>query len=167
MKIINLCFACMLAVASLAQTTLPEAVVESIQNRIDFGMNPSIAIGILDEDGMHYFNYGVTKAGGTAVDEHTIYEIGSITKTFTAILLADATLKDLVAYPACAMPRPPRTRMRSWRIRTTGWCAGVSSIPLPVRTIWSTIASSRQRQRSRTTPRVFRLPIGPETVEEA
>jgi CubicO group peptidase (beta-lactamase class C family) len=97
MKIINLCFACMLAVTSLAQTTLPEAVVESIQSRIDLGMNPSIAIGVLDDSGVHYYNFGLTKAGGKTVDEHTIYEIGSITKTFTGILLADATLNGLVA----------------------------------------------------------------------
>jgi serine-type D-Ala-D-Ala carboxypeptidase/endopeptidase len=68
--------------------TLPKEVVESIEKRIQLGLNPSIVVGIVDKDGTHFFNFGKKSANGSAVDEHTIYEIGSITKTFTAILLA-------------------------------------------------------------------------------
>lgn len=71
-----------------AQITLPPEVIESIQARIDNGHSPSIAVGIIDADGPHYFLFGNKIADGDPVDEHTIYEIGSISKTFTAILLA-------------------------------------------------------------------------------
>jgi serine-type D-Ala-D-Ala carboxypeptidase/endopeptidase len=71
-----------------SNTTLPKEVVKSIEKRIELGLNPSIVIGIVDKDGMHFFNFGKKSASDSAADEHTIYEIGSITKTFTAILLA-------------------------------------------------------------------------------
>ena len=82
--------------------TLPDDVVKSIEKRIEQAVNPSIVIGIIDKDGIHYFNYGKKSANGTAADEHTIYEIGSITKVFTAILLVqvanDPALDMGVAY---------------------------------------------------------------------
>jgi D-alanyl-D-alanine-carboxypeptidase/D-alanyl-D-alanine-endopeptidase len=68
--------------------TLPDDVVKSIEKRIEHVVNPSIVIGIIDKEGPHYFNFGKKSANGSATDEHTIYEIGSITKVFTAILLA-------------------------------------------------------------------------------
>jgi serine-type D-Ala-D-Ala carboxypeptidase/endopeptidase len=71
-----------------SNATLPKHVVKSIEKRIEYGLNPSIVIGIVDKDGMHYFNFGKKSANGSAADEHTIYEIASITKIFTAILLA-------------------------------------------------------------------------------
>ncbi len=76
---------------------LPKNVVESIKKRIESGNNPSIAIGIIDEKGARYFNFGKMRKDGQAVDEHTIYEIGSITKVFTAILLAQQIIKGTVS----------------------------------------------------------------------
>lgn len=50
-----------------------------------------IAIGILNNDQTTFYGYGETKKGnGQLPDEHTIFEIGSITKTFTGTLLACA-----------------------------------------------------------------------------
>ncbi len=67
---------------------LPEDVVQNIEKRVQQGSNPSIAVGIVDKNGTHYYNFGTTKGNGQLVNEHTIYEIGSISKVFTAILLA-------------------------------------------------------------------------------
>ena len=67
---------------------LPPKVVESIQARVDNGLNPSIIVGIIDKKGPRVYSFGKTSLTGTPVDEHTIYEIGSISKVFTAILLA-------------------------------------------------------------------------------
>ncbi len=72
--------------------TFPEDVKESIEKRIENETNPSIAIGIIDANGTKYFNFGKTRADGMLVNEHTIYEIGSISKVFTAILLAQQVL---------------------------------------------------------------------------
>ena len=57
----------------------------SIQERVDNGYAPSIAVGVLDSNGVHFYNYGKTKN----VNEKTIYEIGSISKVFTSLLLAE------------------------------------------------------------------------------
>jgi CubicO group peptidase (beta-lactamase class C family) len=72
---------------------LPPTVVKYIHERIAAGLNPSIAVGIITKDGPQYFSFGKKKWKGKKVNEHTIYEIGSITKVFTAILLADMHLK--------------------------------------------------------------------------
>lgn len=68
---------------------LSKELVNNIEQRIANEVNPSIAIGIIDENGTRYYSFGTKTLGGEAVDEHTIYEIGSISKTFTAILLAN------------------------------------------------------------------------------
>ena len=67
---------------------LPPETVQSIQSRVDKGTNPSIVVGIIDKNGPRYYLFGKTSFTGTPVNEHTIYEIGSISKVFTAILLA-------------------------------------------------------------------------------
>jgi D-alanyl-D-alanine-carboxypeptidase/D-alanyl-D-alanine-endopeptidase len=71
---------------------LPDDVVNSIEKRIEFGLNPSIVVGIIDKDGPHYFNFGKKSDNGTEANEHTIYEIGSITKVFTATLLSQQVI---------------------------------------------------------------------------
>jgi serine-type D-Ala-D-Ala carboxypeptidase/endopeptidase len=71
-----------------AESDLPVKVVESINARIENGSNQSIVVGIVDEDGERFYSFGKTNLTGDPVHEHTIYEIGSISKVFTAILLA-------------------------------------------------------------------------------
>jgi D-alanyl-D-alanine-carboxypeptidase/D-alanyl-D-alanine-endopeptidase len=89
MKKTTLCFALGLLVnLCIAQQALPEDIVQSIEQRIDYGHTPSIVVGIIDKDGPRYYAFGNKTSGGEPVDEHSIYEIGSISKTFTGILLA-------------------------------------------------------------------------------
>lgn len=71
-----------------AQKKLPDDVTESIKKRIEYSHSPSYVVGIIDKDGPQYYAFGTKTIGGKPVNEHTIYEIGSISKTFTAILLA-------------------------------------------------------------------------------
>ena len=75
-------------IAAQDNSLLPEEVRESISKRIEYDHSPSYAIGIIDENGPHYFMFGKTSNSGKTIDEHTIYEIGSISKVFTGILLA-------------------------------------------------------------------------------
>jgi len=74
------------------EKSLPVEVEETIKKRISEGFTPSIAIAVIDSSGIHYFNYGKTSDNGVGVDENTIYEIGSITKVFTGIMLAQQVL---------------------------------------------------------------------------
>lgn len=78
---------------AFSQQNLPEDVAKSIQARITNGHSPSIAVGIIDKDGPKYYCFGTKTVGGQPVNEHTIYEIGSISKTFTGILLAQMALE--------------------------------------------------------------------------
>jgi CubicO group peptidase (beta-lactamase class C family) len=71
---------------------LPDDVINSIEKRIEFGLNPSIVVGIIDKNGPHYFNFGKKSDNGAEANEHTIYEIGSITKVFTATLLSQQVI---------------------------------------------------------------------------
>jgi CubicO group peptidase (beta-lactamase class C family) len=59
-----------------------------IQRRIKLEINPSISIGILLPDGAtKFYNYGQYDAEKKhKADSLTLYEIGSVTKTFTATL---------------------------------------------------------------------------------
>jgi D-alanyl-D-alanine-carboxypeptidase/D-alanyl-D-alanine-endopeptidase len=94
MKYISCFLLLLVCILSFSQTQpkpFSEDVLEAIVKRVEGGVNQSIAVGIIDKDGnAHYFSSGSVRMGGAAVDEHTIYEIGSISKVFTAILLAKA-----------------------------------------------------------------------------
>ncbi len=71
---------------------LPPEIIETIEKRILNEFTPSVAIALIDSSGTYYFNFGKTEVGGEEVDENTIYEIGSISKVFTGILLAQQIL---------------------------------------------------------------------------
>lgn len=64
---------------------------------IDSGVAVGIAVGVLYEGKTGARGYGLVRIGGTdKPDASTIYEIGSISKVFTGILLADAAQRGLV-----------------------------------------------------------------------
>jgi len=81
----------LVAVASVAadRPSIPEAVKANIQNRVDLRFSPGIVVGVINSEGTYYFSYGSTALeSGTPMNEDTIFEIGSISKVFTGILLA-------------------------------------------------------------------------------
>lgn len=69
-------------------------VKENIKARVDAGDNVSIVVGYFDGDEVDFYSYGKTAVkDGVPVDENSVFEIGSISKVFTAILLADKIVK--------------------------------------------------------------------------
>lgn len=71
--------------------SLDKVVDSIIKPYITLAATSGVSIGVLKNNATHFYGYGETIKGNKQIpDEHTLYEIGSITKTFTAILLADA-----------------------------------------------------------------------------
>ena len=69
------------------------AIRAVIKERVDAKRSSGIAVGILDPDGRtRVFAYG-TSGTSRPLDAQTVFEIGSITKTFTATTLADMVAK--------------------------------------------------------------------------
>ena len=71
-----------------------------LRARVDtFKQSVGIVVGVVDSTGTRFVSYGTTHVDGTApVDEHTIFEIGSISKVFTSIILADMVRKGEVDF---------------------------------------------------------------------
>jgi D-alanyl-D-alanine-carboxypeptidase/D-alanyl-D-alanine-endopeptidase len=70
------------------EASLSDQVIASIQDRINGELNPSIVVGVVDPEGSRYFTFGKKSRRGEVPDEHTVYEIGSISKVFTCIILS-------------------------------------------------------------------------------
>ena len=68
---------------------LSDSVKKTIQENVDNGKHPSLFVGIIDGEKMDYYHYGTVKKDGKKIDENTIFEIGSISKVFTTLVLAD------------------------------------------------------------------------------
>ena len=74
-----------------SQDWLERIVTEAIQPVMDKNNVPGMAVAITVQGKRHVFNYGVaSKESGQRVTENTIFEIGSVSKTFTATLASYA-----------------------------------------------------------------------------
>lgn len=75
-------------------------IADVLRERVAVGkINQAIVVAVVDEKGTRFVSYGKTSesAGAKTVDENTVFEIGSITKTFTGTLLAIAVRRGEVA----------------------------------------------------------------------
>jgi len=70
-----------------------EEFKENIKARVDNEVITGIVIGVVTSEGTSFYSYGVKSLETKEpVDEHSIFEIGSITKTFTGVLLANEVI---------------------------------------------------------------------------
>ncbi|MFJ7108564.1 class C beta-lactamase [Pseudomonas sp. NPDC098740] len=75
----------------VADDRIEAIVTAAIEPVIQQQQIPGVAVAITVNGQPHYFNYGVaSKENGKAVTEDTLFEIGSVSKTFTATLAAYA-----------------------------------------------------------------------------
>ena len=64
-----------------------------LKTRVDSGATGGIVVGVLQDGRRRFIAYGSAGPGRAPLDEHTIFEIGSISKTFSGVLLADEVLR--------------------------------------------------------------------------
>ncbi|HEX5313928.1 MAG TPA: serine hydrolase [Gammaproteobacteria bacterium] len=81
---------------AVASSLLPARVWKAAQDRVVAGEYPAVVIGVVNGGKSRVYGFGKL-ANGKTPDAATVFEIGSITKTFTALLLADAVKKRSVA----------------------------------------------------------------------
>jgi CubicO group peptidase (beta-lactamase class C family) len=73
---------------------IPDDVQQSVRARVGEGVSVGMVVAMVDTSGESYFAHGTTEVGAeTTVNLLSVYEIGSITKVFTGILLAQMALQ--------------------------------------------------------------------------
>ena len=87
--------ACLMTSMSANAGLLPERVEKAAQDRIAAGTYQTLVFGMVDANKSEVVAFGKLD-NGKAPDGDTVYEIGSVTKTFAATLLARAVLSGRV-----------------------------------------------------------------------
>jgi D-alanyl-D-alanine-carboxypeptidase/D-alanyl-D-alanine-endopeptidase len=78
---------------------IPESTKSTVHAVVDRGDTVGIVLGIMTPCGSEVYSYGTTTLSGErAVNEETVFEIGSVGKLFTALLLADMVERGDVAF---------------------------------------------------------------------
>jgi serine-type D-Ala-D-Ala carboxypeptidase/endopeptidase len=86
----------LVALATRAPEALPARVEKNIRARIAAGQYPAMVVAVVDGKHSRIYAFG-TLAADRKPDADTVFEIGSVTKTFTATLLAQDVLAGRVA----------------------------------------------------------------------
>ena len=82
------------AAGAAAQAPNNDAITAILRERIDAGSPRGMVVGVIDPDGTRrVVAYGTSGVPGLALDGNTVFEIGSISKTFTNTILATMVLR--------------------------------------------------------------------------
>lgn len=74
---------------AIAVNATGQTISEKIAQRVEYGETPGIVVGIFENGTVQYHSFGVTNLEtNEAVTPKTLFEIGSITKTFTCSMAA-------------------------------------------------------------------------------
>lgn len=81
-----------------------------------------LSIGYIEGDGFGIVHLGSANGAGKKPDNQTVYEIGSISKVFTGLLLADAALRDEInLHTAADVANPAGIKLPSRDGRSIKW----------------------------------------------
>lgn len=84
------CFCCFVSAQSKLDSVINKLGNDFIKEKEAVGLS----IGLLKDGKISYYNFGATShVNGRLPTENTIYEIGSVTKTFVSFILANAVLE--------------------------------------------------------------------------
>jgi D-alanyl-D-alanine-carboxypeptidase/D-alanyl-D-alanine-endopeptidase len=95
---------------------ISENVKASVKRRVDAAETVGMVVGVIDGTGQReYFCHGTAGLDDDRpVNEHSVYEIGSISKVFTCTVLADMVLeKTLNLFDPAGTHLPPEVQMPS------------------------------------------------------
>jgi serine-type D-Ala-D-Ala carboxypeptidase/endopeptidase len=123
--------------------------LNALQNQIRdlatarLGKNAGMVVGILRGAEPWVAAYGSLDAGQQPPDEDAIFEIGSVTKVFTTLVLAEMVLRGEVALDDPAQKYlPGNVQMPKWRdqeITLLHLATHTSSLPRLPRNLWKTM----------------------------
>jgi CubicO group peptidase (beta-lactamase class C family) len=97
---------------STARATLPARIVQATEERVKAKWYPSVVIAVVEGNKSNIVSFGKLD-DGRPPDRRSVYEIGSITKTFTAALLAQDILSGRVKPDSAVMDLLPGFRLPS------------------------------------------------------
>lgn len=83
---------------NFSEFKINDELKELIKDRIDSNKsNAAMVVGLINPNGTQFYGYGkLSDTNNATVDENTIFSIGSTTKVFTTILLADMVNEGLI-----------------------------------------------------------------------
>lgn len=92
----------------IAFQSTAQPIEEKIKARVELGETPGIVVGIYENGKITYHSYGVANLESKEpVTSKTLFEIGSITKTFTTSLAAILSLENKISFSDAAQKHLP------------------------------------------------------------
>lgn len=110
----------LLAPSALGQGFFPgsDEIRRRLDERLARGGGVGVVVGLLEADGTRRFVAAGSSGNGVPLDEHALFEIGSVTKPFTATFLADMVARGEVS--STTRSRNTSRRERASRSGTAG-----------------------------------------------
>lgn len=144
-------WSCLLGTGLAAQADLKARVDALVRPVIESGTAVGLVVGIIDGSRTAIFGYGILSPKRPQTpDARTLFEIGSVTKVFTGVLLADAVHRGEVALDdPLARFLPPDVKVPQWEGR------GITLLDLATHT------SGLPRLPSNLLPQVAKYPDNP------
>jgi CubicO group peptidase (beta-lactamase class C family) len=97
------CVGCRAAAApDLDDSKTQKQLIDLVTPYLDAGQFVGLSIGVICDGKTKTFHFGKTGQEGSRPTDETLYEIGSVTKVFTGVLLADAVVRQAVGLDQAA-----------------------------------------------------------------